>query len=201
MSPLTINFSHIPYPDRKSMKEIGKFQEYIIGSTKPTTIQRSLRTENIDSCTAGVLSGGKKHFMFHAAPEFQPLKTVKSELAKQVAILRQTCDEIKGFICGGWAFDIHDKSTIMSYDLYRVIADAYDDLNIKFAMVCGKEKGAPLDNIHALSTSITMWNKDFEQLFKNKSKASSDKVLELLEENYQFVENGGKHNLNVKISE
>ena len=97
----------------------------VIKNGKAVTAIRGIQTENINSCTAGVLKAGNKHFMFHAAPEMQTLGSIKQELEKQVMNLRRICDEVHGFICGGWQLDNRDKSTVQSFDLYNKIAESF----------------------------------------------------------------------------
>ena len=63
---------------------VGEFHDYLIKNGKAVTVMRGIQTENINSCTAGVLKAGDKHFMFHAAPEMQPLGSIKQELEKQL---------------------------------------------------------------------------------------------------------------------
>ena len=188
MPPISINLSKIPYPEVRNAKKIGEFHDYLIKNGGFSTAKRGLRTENINSCTTGVLFGKEQNFMFHAAPEMQPLSSIKKELAKHLEKLQRTCDDIKGFICGGWALDNKDKETVMSFDLYNTIADALDSLGVKFTMICGKDKGAHMDNIYAIGNNATMWNGDFKKLLNDKNIKQED-VVELLEESYQFVEN------------
>ena len=191
MCALAINISKIPYPEVKNSKLVGNFHQYVIGKNTITTNHRGLRTENIDSCTAGVLQAGSRHFMFHAAPELQPVKTVKIELARQIELLRESCDNIKAFICGGWALDNKDIGTVKSFDLYSAISEALDALDIKFTMVCGKEKGKGLDNIFSVGESVTMWNPNLNGLPSRKN-MSQEEVLDLLSREYQFVESNSE---------
>lgn len=188
MPPVSINLSRIPYPQIKNAKIVGEFPNYTLQSGALSVAKRGLRTDNINSCTAGVLFGDEKNFMFHAAPEIQTIASIKSELAKYVEKLQQTCDDIKGFICGGWALNNRDKETVKSFDLYNTIADALDSLGVQFTMICGKDKKAPMDNIYAVGNNATMWNSDFKKLLNNKNIKQED-LVELLEQNYQFVEN------------
>ena len=100
--------------------------------------------------------------------------------------LRRICDEVHGFICGGWQLDNRDKSTVQSFDLYNKIADSLDELGVKFTMVCGKEKNAPLDNLYSQGDKIVLSNKGFN-IDKNK-KLSQDDIISALEDKYQIVE-------------
>ena len=188
MPPISINLSKIPYPEVKNAKVVGEFHDYLIKNGGLSTAKRGLRTESINSCTAGVLFGKNKNFMFHAAPETQPLGSIKKELAKYINKLHQSCEEIRGLICGGWALDNKDKETVRSFDLYNAIANALDDLGVKFTMVCGKEKGTSPDNIYSINDNATIWNDDFKKILDS-PQISSDGLTELLEQNYQFVEN------------
>ncbi len=187
MSPLSINLSRIPYPEVKNTKIVGDFHDYLIKNGANITSKRGLRTENINSCTAGILDAGERHFMFHAAPEMQPLSSIKKELAKQIELLKRSCDDIRGFICGGWELNANDKESIRSFDLYNTIADALDSLGVRFAMFCGKEKGAPLDNLHSINGNVTLWNDNFKNIIDSK-KYTKDELLDVLENQYQFVD-------------
>ena len=115
-----INLSKIAYPEVKRVIDVGCCHDYLIGAGKKTATVRSLKSENINSCTAGVLSNGKNHFMFHAAPELQPVSTIKKEIEKQVNILRETCDNVKAFICGG--LELNKKDSVYKRVLTRVNA-------------------------------------------------------------------------------
>lgn len=183
-----INLSKVPYPEIRYAKNVGYFHDYLIKKGSICTNHRGLRTENINSCTAGVLFGKDKNFMFHAAPEMQPLNSIKEDLAQFVSKLNRSCEEIKGFIFGGWALNNRDKETVRSFDLYNTIADALDYLGIKFTMICGKEKNAALDNMYAVGNNVTVWNNDFKKIASSEN-MSPEEVINLLEQNYQFVEN------------
>lgn len=196
MSILSVNLSKIPYPDVKNAKIVGEFHNYLINNGALSVAHRGLRTENVNSCTAGALFGNGKNFLFHAAPELQPLHNIKNELEKFVEKLRQNGEEIKGFICGGWALDNNDMETVKSFDLYNTIANALDDLGVKFTMICGKEKNAPMDNIYATGNNLTMWNSDFKKILENKY-LSKDEIIEALEQNYEFVESNAGQELKV----
>ena len=196
MCPMSVNLSKCSYPQVRNAKIVGNIHDYLINKGSIGVRQRGYRSENINSCTAGVLSNNTKHFMFHASPEAQPLIMINEELAKQIQTLRQTCDDVKGFICGGWALDNKDGATVQSFDLYNTIADALDSLGVKFMMICGKEKNSPMDNIYAVNNNITMWNDRFKQLFQKENMSSED-IVEALEREYQFVENEAGYNLNV----
>ena len=106
---LSIKLTDIPHLQVRNTKIVGNFHDYLIRNGGFITSKRGMQTENINSCTAGVLNAGDKHFMFHAAPEMQDLTTVKKELLKQIDKLRESCEDIKGFICGGWALNTKDK--------------------------------------------------------------------------------------------
>ena len=188
MPPISINLSKIPYPEVRNAKVVGEFHDYLIKNGGLSTAKRGLRTENINSCTAGILFGKDKNFMFHAAPEMQTLGSIKKELAKYINKLHQSCEEIRGLICGGWALDNKDKETIRSFDLYNTIASALDDLGVRFTMICGKEKGASLDNIYSVGNNATIWNDDFKKVLDS-PQMTEEAITEVLEQNYQFVEN------------
>lgn len=198
MSPMSINLAKFVYPETKTTKIIGNFHNYTVKNGGFANLNRGLRTENINTCTAGVLNADKTNFMFHVAPEQQSISTIKKELEKKIETLRETCDDIKAFICGGLELNHKDPESIRSFELYNTIADAFDELGVKFTMMCGKQKGAPMDNIYAVNKSVTMWNDSFKKIFnQDSSKLSKDDILELLENEYQFVESNDAHKLSV----
>ena len=188
MCPLSINLSKIAYPKPKRVKMVGDFHDYTLSNGVLADVKCSLRTENVNSCTAGVLNAGKKNFMFHAAPEMQPLNVIKDILAKQVENLRKSCDDVRGFICGGYELDTKDAESIKSFDLYNTIADTLDELGVKFMMMCGKQKGAPMENLNIVNNNLTVWSDAFKQLFKSKEALGTDDIMSALENHYQFVE-------------
>ena len=186
---LSIKLTDIPHLQVRNTKIVGNFHDYLIRNGGFITSKRGMQTENINSCTAGVLNAGDKHFMFHAAPEMQSLRTVKQDLAKFVEDLQKTCEDIHGFICGGWELNTKSPESVKSFDLYTSIADALDELGVKFSMVCGKEKGAPLDNLHAVNKNVTMWNDEFgKMIVENPENLNNTQIADILEKHYQFVE-------------
>ena len=78
-----INLSKAAYPEVKRVINVGCCHDYLIGAGRGTATVRSLKTEHINTCTAGVLTNGKNHFMFHSAPELQPVASIKREIEKQ----------------------------------------------------------------------------------------------------------------------
>lgn len=186
---MVINLSKAAYIGGKQSKTVGQFHNYLIKNGLTSTPNRGIRTENINSCTAGVLNAGKKNFMFHAAPEMEAIGLIKKELEKQVNILRETCDNVKGFIVGGLRLDPKDKESVQSFDLYNKIADSLDELDVPFTMMCGKEKGAPMEGIYAVNDTLTVWSNAFKNLFTPENKKlKQDEIIDLLEKKYQFVE-------------
>jgi len=193
-----INLSKVAYPEVKRVIDVGRCHDYLIGAGKSTATSRSLKTECINTCTAGVLSNGKNHFMFHAAPELQPIATIKKEIERQVNILRETCDNIKGFICGGLELNNRDSESVASFNLYNTIADTLDELGVNFTMMCGKKKGAPMENMYAVGDTVTVWSNAFKKLFPQGSEnLNQEEILETLENHYQFVEQNDEHVINV----
>ena len=96
--------------------------------------------------------------------------------------------------------DTKNQESVKSFNLYTAIADTLDDLGVKFTMVCGKEKGAPLDNLHAINKSVTMWNDAFGKTFIGDSKKlSQNQVVEILENHYQFVETNAGDKINLVV--
>ncbi len=160
----SIRLTNIPNIQAKNTKIVGDFHDYLIQKGSLMSSKCGMMTENINSCIAGILNAGDKHFMFHAAPEVQSLRTVKQDLEKQIRALKKTCDEIIGFICGGWELDTRSPQSVKSFDLYSAIADALDDLGVKFTMICGKEKNSPMDNLHVLNKNISLWNSSFKDI-------------------------------------
>lgn len=193
-----INLSKVAYPEVKRVIDVGRCHDYLIGAGRGTATVRSLRTEHINTCTAGVLTNGKNHFMFHTAPELQPVASIKREIEKQVNVLRETCDNIKGFICGGLELNNRDSESVASFNLYNTIADTLDELGVNFTMMCGKKKGAPMENMYAVGDTVTVWSDAFKKIFPNGAKdLSQEEVIEALENHYQFVEQTDEHAFNV----
>lgn len=182
-----INLSRVAYPEVKHRKVIGALHDYTINKGKIVTKNHGTLTENINTCVGGVLNAGNRNFMFHVAPEMQPLNPIKRELAKQVEILRETCGSVKGLICGGLELNSKDNESVQSFNLYNTIADVLDELGVQFTMLCGKEKGAPLENIYAINENTTLWGDAFKNLF-NKNTDSKEEIIDVLENHYQFVE-------------
>lgn len=191
-----INLSKIPYPQRKKLNLVGEFHKYTISKGISACMNRGVRTENINTCVGGVLNAGAHNFMFHAAPEMQALTSIRRELSKQVESLRETCENVTGFICGGLEFNIKDKEAVQSFDLYNTIAEVLDDLGVKFTMLCGKEKGAPMENIYAINSNINVWSDSFKKLM-NKRDVSEEELQKMLEDKYQFIEKPDEQVVNI----
>ncbi len=186
---MVINLTKAAYAGSKQAKTVGNLHNYLIKNGLTSTPNRGVKTENINSCTAGVLNAGRKNFMFHSAPELQPIELIKKELEKQVNTLRETCDTVRGFIVGGLELNPKDKETVRSFDLYNKIADTLDELGVPFTMMCGKKKGAPLEGMYAVNDTITVWSDFFKNIFSpGNKKLQQDEIIQLLEKNYQFVE-------------
>lgn len=186
MCAFTINLSKIPYPQTQRARIVGNFHDYTLNKGYLTLPTLSARTENINSCTAGIINAGKRNFVFHAAPEAQPLGTIKDILSRKIELLRSGCDDIKALICGGWELKNNDRESIRSFDLYNTIANILDDLGVKFSMICGKEKGAPLENLYVINQTGTLWSDTFKKGYDINS--DRQKIIEQLEKNYQFVD-------------
>lgn len=197
----SINFTNIPMIKTKNAKLVGNFHDYLIQNGSFATTKKSLITENINSCTAGVLEAGDKVFMFHAAPEMQSITTIKQDLIKQINALKKTYTDIKGFICGGWKLNNNNPESIKSFDLYNTIADVLDSLGIKFTMVCGKEKGTSFDNLQVQNSKITLWNENFKNiLIDNSKQLKQNEIINVLENFYQFVEKNTDDTLNLNLN-
>ena len=82
----------------------------------------------------------------------------------------------------------HNKD---SFNLYNNLADAMENLNIDFAMLCGKKGFKTPDNMHVIDNRLTIWNDKFKELGKNPEKLDKSQKLEFLTDNYQFVESAG----------
>lgn len=193
----TINLSKTAYPAAKQTKVVGKFHDYLINKGMYGTLNHGMLTENINTCCAGVINSGKTNFMFHAAPELQPNFTIKDDLARAVDFLRESCDNVKAFICGGCELSNKPHAN-SSFDLYNTIADTLDDLGVKFTMMCGKKEGAPMEGLYAVNENTTVWSDAFKDLFKGKGKISTEEMLDKLSEKYQFVESNAENVLNLK---
>lgn len=192
-----INLSRVVYPELRHKKVIGALHDYTINNGGMVTKNHGILTENISTCVGGVLNGNARNFMFHIAPEMQALDPLKREIAKQVELLRETCDNVRGFICGGLELNSKDKESVKSFDLYNTIADVLDELGVSFTMICGKEKGASLENIYAINDNITVWGDRFKNFF-TKNTDSKKEITDMLEKHYQFVEI--PENENIKVS-
>ena len=55
-------------------------------------------------------------------------------------------------------------------------------------MLCGKEKGSNMDNIFSINNSVTLWNENFNNIFKQNKGYTQNEIVEQLEKDYQFVE-------------
>ena len=190
MCPLNINIAKTAYPANKQAKLIDNFRKFTIANGKSVYVNHGARTENVLNCTAGVLNADKKNFMFQANPAQEPIEFIKKELQKQVDILKETCEDVRAFICGGLELNTKDRESVKSFDLYNKIADTLDELGVKFTMMCGKKRDAMPDGIYAVNNNITLWGDASKSVFKqgNGENLGMDDIVNLLEDSYQFVE-------------
>ncbi len=186
MSPLFINLANKFNSPVGQTCIVGDCNEFWIKTGKIVNATKGIKTDNINSCTAGLLSNGDKNFVFHVAPELQPLNTIKQEFEKQLENLKNFRDDIRGIIYGGWCLDNNDSTTIQSFNLYNKIADVLDALGVKFTMICGKDKNTPMDNLYVKGNRIVLINKGFN-INKNEE-LSQDNIIASLEDKYQIVE-------------
>ena len=186
MCAFTINLSKISYPMTKGAKVLNSANSSI-SKGYLGCVGRGVRAENISNSTVGVLNSGKRNFIFAAYPEIQPINSIKRALAQKIEELRNGCEEIHGMICGGLELNPRNNESVRSFDLYNAIADALDDLGVKFSMICGKEKNAPMESLYSFGESTTLWGGRFDKILKDKA-PTRDEVIANLENHYQFVE-------------
>ena len=64
MCPLSIKFTNVPHLPIKNTKMVGDFHDYLIHKGSLITTKRGMQTENINSCTAGVVMRGTSILCF-----------------------------------------------------------------------------------------------------------------------------------------
>lgn len=55
-----------------------------------------------------------------------------------------------------------------------------------------------MDNLHVLNKNISLWNSSFKDI-DNAKNLSQDKILDILEDHYQFVEKNSEDKLNFEL--
>ena len=90
-----INLSKIAYPEVKRVIDVGRCHDYLIGAGKGTATVRSLRTEHINTCTAGVLTNGKNISSVFIPSLDEPLKGYGDTANTDDALLFNFSDDYK----------------------------------------------------------------------------------------------------------
>lgn len=175
-------------------REVGANRKYTTKDCLQSTVAHGLKSFDAYTCTMVNFNTEQKiNKMWHLAPEYEVhqnfnylLKFFKEEALK----LQDQFGKIRAFIYGGVEMGSakHNKD---SFNLYNNLADAMENLNIDFAMLCGKKGFKTPDNMHVIDNRLTIWNDKFKELGKNPEKLDKSQKLEFLTDNYQFVESAG----------
>ena len=184
---LVINISKKPYPIIKQASEVSS-SKATINYAKYVGTNRSIRTEDANTCVIVGLNNSNGNCLMHLAPEQQSIRTLAAGLNKCVETLidkyKNGEEKITGFIVGG-------RDSLASKDsnpLYTAVANILDDLGIPFTMICGKKSSLANDNVNLVGKNATIWNNSFgDELILNKNSTQKE-IQEALEELYEAVE-------------
>lgn len=198
---LNINISQVGYPKLARTKAVGERACSFANGGK-TGLNLGLQAFNIESDTALLLNAGRtNNQLFKLCPM---VTNIKSELEKRIFEMEENFGNVRAFIYGGFKLNNNDQKSVESFKFYTNLADTLDNLDIPFAMICGKDHKAPLDNIYSINNNVTIWNDLFKKFVKPVSKLSQEEIMDTMRKEYQFVESTDQHllkfleNLNYK---
>lgn len=189
---LNINISQVAYPKISRTKEIGKRGcSFYDGCRKG--INLGMQGFNIEADTALLLNAGRtNNEMYKLCPR---VPNVKAELEKRIFEMEEKFGKVRAFLYGGLELNKNNPRTVESFNLYNTLADSLYELQVPFAMICGKNAKAPLDNIYAINNNVTIWNDLFKKFVKPLSKPTQEEIMATMRDDYQIVESSDEHML------
>ncbi|MBQ4114383.1 hypothetical protein IJD34_03150 [bacterium] len=139
---------------------------------------------NSNSSVIGGLFTDARHLLFTTNASTNPEFTLRTELENQLNYLRRTCqtEDVKGILVGGLRFDEKDKESQCSYYFYSKLAEAMDDLQIPFAMLCGRAKEIQPEHVYARFNHVKISSDGFKDI-----KTSSQQVYDVVENRYDDI--------------
>lgn len=192
MPALNINIGQGVF--KEISREVGAHRNYTTMDALQSTVAHGLKSLDANTCTMVNFNTEQKvNKLWHLAPEYdvhQNFNFLLKYFREEAYKLQENFGKIRAFIYGGIEFGSH-KSNKGSFNLYNNLADVMENLDIKFAMLCGKKGIKSNDNIHVIDNKITIWNDAFKELGKNPEKLDNAEKLEFLMDRYQFVESAG----------
>ena len=198
---LNINISQVGYPKLARTKEIGKRAcSFYDGTRKGLNL--GIQAFNIEGDTALLLNAGRtNNEMYKLCPN---IANLKAELEKRIFEMEENFGKVRAFLYGGFRLNKNDPKSVESFNLYNNLADSLDELDVPFAMICGKDRRAPLDNVYAINNNVTIWNDLFKKFVKPANTPTQEEIINTMKKDYQFVESTDNHllkfleNLNYK---
>ena len=187
---LNINISQVGYPKLARTKEIGnRACSFYDGCRKGLNL--GLQGFNIESDTALLLNAGRtNNELYKLCPR---VPNIKAELEKRIFEMEEKFGKVRAFLYGGLELNQNNPKSVESFNLYNVLADSLDELQVPFAMICGKSAKAPLDNIYAINNNVTIWNDLFKKFVKPASKPTQEEIMATMRDDYQIVESSDEH--------
>lgn len=187
----TVQLSNTPLRIVKKSIEVGANNVFTTEGRKFSTGGRALYSTGANTCLLVGLNAGKHNCLMHLAPEQQPISNLEESIDKYIRALQEKCDKIQetvsAILFGGREFRRDDVESKASFDLFNTMANILDKLEVPFSMICGKKKGAPVDNIYMQNNTASLWNNSINCLNKL-GNASQKEIEDALYENYQVVE-------------
>ena len=198
---LNINISKVGYPKLARTKAVGE-RACSFSNGGKTGHNLGLQAFNIEADTALLLNAGRtNNQLFKLCPY---VGNIKAELEKRIFEMEENFGKVRAFIYGGFKLNHNDTKSVESFNFYNNLADSLDELEVPFAMICGKDRKAPLDNLYSINNNVTIWNDLFKKFVKPETKLSQEEIIETMKNEYQFVESSEEHllkfleNLNYK---
>jgi len=141
-------------------------------STKATNPYIFKSVNNCEDVSGAIYAGQNFFLGFRVNPNI--LNSGNSYLTKKFAEMFKKAfemgEEVKGFVCGGLSEKINVKDAVSSYVLYNRVAEIFDNNEIPFGMICGKNKSATADNISIYKTKILMCGDYLHDFFAQERK-------------------------------
>ncbi len=167
----------------KSAIEVGENMNYKIRDSR---IAQDIFTRSANSCTIAAVQAGNRTLLGHFDPKYFDIEKFREIFMSQVKALQDQFGEAQAIVTGGWQnkrIDPYCKTP--SGFVGSTVAGELDKTGMPLSFIFGKKEGVTtFDNVFATPGEITISNK----ITPNETLTTEDKIQEILENIYEFVE-------------
>lgn len=185
--PLKVKLSSTPIKYNAKAFEVGRDHIYTTNKARYSQSIHPMVSQDANTCVMLGLNGGNNtDCLMHLAPELQPIRTLRTGLAKCIETLREKMknmeDNITGILIGGRHSGHKD-----SFNLFNEVMKVLDEFGIPFSMICGKFDDIKNDNIVMTGDTAGIWNPSLADL-NIPDKTTGDELADILKDNYEVVD-------------